>query len=131
MPRPSQLSLKQAFSVPALPRWARGGTAGDGPGRDSEEVAFQTGAALAMVHARVMAGAPFAGAWPRRLALKAAAASARMARRGEHEEMLRDAFYLRTGSEDAGPAGRLLVAWRALDRSSAVVDDAIMHVVDA
>jgi Protein of unknown function (DUF1403) len=130
MPRPSQLHVPPSLSVPAVPRWARGGTSGDGLVRDSEEVAFQTGAALAMLHARVMAEAPFAGVWRRRLALKAAAASARMARRGEDEEMLRDAFYLRNGAEDARPAGRLLVAWRACDRSSALDDDAIMHVVD-
>jgi hypothetical protein len=79
-----------------------------------------------------MAEPVFAGAWRRRLALKAAAASARMARRGEDEEMLRDAFYLRTGDEDAGPAGRLLVAWRLLDRSVALEDDdVIRRVVDA
>jgi hypothetical protein len=60
---------------------------------------------------------PFAGAWRRRLALKAAA-SARIARRGEDEAMPRDALLLRHGGDDPGPAGRLLVAWRSLDRSA-------------
>jgi hypothetical protein len=78
----------------------------------------------------MMADAPFAGVWRRRLALKAAVASARMQKRGEQEEMLRDAFYLRMGEEDAGPAGRLLVAWRALDRSAALDDDAVQHAAD-
>jgi Protein of unknown function (DUF1403) len=60
--------------------------------RDSQQAAFQTGAALAVLNSRVMAEPVFAGVWRRRLALKAAAASARMARRAECEEMLRDAF---------------------------------------
>jgi hypothetical protein len=130
MPRPPQLHLPASFSVPAVPRWARcDGPGKAGPGRDGE-AAFETGAAFAALHIRVMANAPFAGAWRRRLALKAATASARMARRGEHEEMLRDAFYLRTSAADAGPAGRLLVAWRVLDRSAPLEDQVITHVAD-
>ena len=50
----------------------------------------------------------FAGRMARRLALKAAAASARIARRGEDEAMLRDAFFLRHGGADPGPGGRML-----------------------
>jgi Protein of unknown function (DUF1403) len=132
MPGAEELPGQQALSLPALPNWARVGGPGKegGPVRESEEVAFETGAAFAALHIRVMAEAPFAGVWRRRLALKAAAASARMVRRGEHEEMLRDAFYLRTGSEDAGPAGRLLVAWRALDRSSPLDDEGVFHLAE-
>jgi hypothetical protein len=55
----------------------------------------------------------------------------RMARRGEHESLLRDAFFLRTDADDAGPAGRMLIAWRALDRSAALEEDAIAYVVNA
>jgi hypothetical protein len=77
------------------------------------------GAALGALDARVRAEAPFAGVWRQRLALAAAAASVRIHRRGEDEEMLRDAFYLRYGeNDDPGPAGRVLVAWRALDPST-------------
>jgi hypothetical protein len=56
------------------------------------------GGALAMLDCRARAGAqvPFDGAWRRRLALKAAAAGARIARRGEDEATLRDAFLLAT-----------------------------------
>src|SRR6516165_12688287 len=75
-------------------------------------------------------GRTFAGAWRRRLALKAAAASAKIARRGEDEAMLRDAFFLRHGNDDPGPAGRMLLAWRALDRSTALDDNAVLHVAD-
>jgi hypothetical protein len=102
-----------------------------GPPADAEEAAFQTGAARAALQARVYADAPFAGVWRRRLALKAAAATVRMARRGEHESMLRDAFFLRTGADDAGPPGRMLIAWRVLDRAAPLADDAIAQVVDA
>ena len=83
-----------------------------------------------MLDGRVRAGVPFAGAWRRRLALKAAAASARIARRGEDEAMLRDAFLLRHGGDDPGPAGRMLVAWRGLDRSAPLADDSVLHVAE-
>jgi hypothetical protein len=120
--------VQQHLSLQAIPRWARI----PDQLRDSQQAAFQTGAALALLNSRVMAESVFAGVWRRRLALKAAAASARMARRGEHEEMLRDAFYLRMGAEDGGPAGRLLDVWRLLDRSAALADDdAIGRVVEA
>jgi Protein of unknown function (DUF1403) len=91
--------------------------------------AFQAGAALAMLDLRMRADVPFAGAW-RRLALKAAVASVRITRRGEDEAMLRDALLLRHGGDDPGPAGRLLVAWRGLDRSAPLADDSVLHVAE-
>jgi Protein of unknown function (DUF1403) len=93
--------------------------------RESHRVAGLDGRVRADVRA-----APFAGAWRRRLALKAAAASTRIARRGEDEASLRDAFFLRRGSEDPGPAGRLLIAWRGLDRSAPLSDDAVFHLAE-
>jgi hypothetical protein len=97
-----------------------------------DEAAFRAGAALAMLDCRVrdVRGVPFAGAWRRRLALKAAVASVRITRRGEDEAMLRDALLLRHGGDDPGPAGRLLVAWRGLDRSAPLSDDAVFHVAE-
>jgi len=109
-----------------MPGWARL----DAPVTDNDEAAFRAGAALAMLDCRARAGVPFAGAWRRRLALKAAAASARIARRGEDEATLRDAFFLRHGGDDPGPAGRMLVAWRGLDRSAPLSDDAVFHVAE-
>jgi hypothetical protein len=44
--------------------------------------------------------------------------------------MLRDALLLRHGGDDPGPAGRLLVAWRGLDRSAPLSDDAVFHVAE-
>src|SRR6202166_5215174 len=83
-----------------------------------------------MLDCRARADVPFAGAWRRGVALKAAAATARIARRGEDEATLRDAFLLRHGGDDPGPAGRMLVALRGLDRSAPLSDDAVFHVAE-
>jgi hypothetical protein len=112
--------------LPPLPGWARG----DGPVTDMNDAVFQAGAALAMLDLRMRADVRFAGAWRRRLALKAAVASVRITRRGEDEAMLRDALLLRHVGDDPGPAGRLLVAWRGLDRSAPLSDDAVFHVAE-
>jgi Protein of unknown function (DUF1403) len=127
MARTPQTPAAETFlSVrPPLPGWARI----EATGTDTE-AAFQAGAALAVLDARVRASMPFAGVWRRRLALKAAAASARIARRSEDEATLRDVFFLRHGGDDPGPAGRMLVAWRGLDRSAPLSDDAVFHVAD-
>ena len=114
--------------LPPVPGWAR-----SEPPVTAIEAAFQAGAALAALDARVRAdarAAPFSGAWRRRLALKAAAASARIARRGEDEASLRDALLLRHGGDDPGPAGRLLVAWRGLDRSAPLTDDSVFYLAE-
>jgi hypothetical protein len=114
---------------PPLPGWTRP----DAPVTDMNEAVFRAGATLAMLDLRMRAdvrAAPFAGAWRRRLALKAAAASARIARRSEDEAMLRDALLLRHDGDDPGPAGRLLVAWRGLDRSAPLSDDSILHLAE-
>jgi hypothetical protein len=122
--------VQQRLALPPPPAWARS----DAPVTDPAEAAFRAGAALALLDARVRADAPFAGVWRRRLALKAAAASTRIARRGEDEARLRDVFFLRQGGDDPGPAGRMLLAWRALDRSAPLKpalakagDDAVLH----
>ena len=134
MVRPREKTAAETLALPPMPGWARL----DAPVTTLDEAAFRAGAALAMLDARVRADVraqvPFAGVWRRRLALKAAAASARMARRGEDEAMLRDVFFLRHGSDDPGPAGRLLVAWRSLDRSAPLAaplaGDAVLQVAE-
>jgi hypothetical protein len=113
-----------AKELPPVPGWLR-----QDAGNGNDTASFRAGAALAVLDARVRAEAAFAGAWRRRLALAAAVASTRQIRRGEDEAQLRDAFFLRgSGADDPGPGGRQLVAWRALDRSSALSDDALFHV---
>jgi hypothetical protein len=126
MVRVGQIPVPERFPLPGVPRWVRR----DPSVTDVAEAALQAGAALALLDARVRADVPFAGVWRRRLALRAAAASTRIARRGEDEAMLRDAFFLRASSDDPGPAGRLVVAWRALDRSTALADDALSNVAE-
>jgi Protein of unknown function (DUF1403) len=61
---------------------------------------------------------PWAGAWRQRLALQAAAASVARAGRSEDEAALRDALHLTRSGADPGPAGRRLLAWRALAAGS-------------
>ena len=83
------------------------------------EAAFLAGAALCRLDAVVRENPPWAGVFRRRLALAAAAASVRRAGRAEDEARLRDALHLRRPGDDAGPAGRRLMAWRALTARSA------------
>jgi hypothetical protein len=113
-----------------FPSWARHDIPPAVPtGADPmREAAFAAGAALAALSSRVHAATPWSGAWRRRLALKAAAASARMARRGEDELLLRDSLALCPTGGDPGPGGRLLLAWRELDRSDPFADDSVLHL---
>lgn len=83
-------------------------------GKDVEEVAFGAGAAIAALDAMVRRQERWAGARRQRLALSAAAVTARQAGRVEDEAALRDAVLLTKAGDDVGPAGRLLLAWRRL-----------------
>ncbi|MGO8910076.1 MAG: DUF1403 family protein [Bradyrhizobium sp.] len=107
-----------------FPGWARHDTSP----ADPAETAFAAGAALAALSARVHAAASWSGVWRRRLALKAAAASVRMARRGEDELLLRDSFFLCPAGGDPGPGGRLLLAWRELDCSDPLADSFVLSL---
>jgi uncharacterized protein DUF1403 len=113
-----------------FPGWARHDTPPATPagGDPMVEAAFTAGAALAALSARVHAAAPWSGVWRRRLALKAAAASARMMRRGEDEALLRDSLFLCPAGGDPGPGGRMLLAWRELDRSDPLADESVLHL---
>jgi hypothetical protein len=85
-----------------------------------EDVAITTGAAIGALDAVVRRQERWAGAWRQRLALAAAAATAKQAGRVEDENALRDAVLLArpgdivSGSTTLGPAGLLLLAWRRL-----------------
>jgi hypothetical protein len=127
MIRTQNQGLGTSQPVPVLspfPGWARHDTSPTDPA----EAAFAAGAALAALSARVHAAAPWSGVWRRRLALKAAAASARMMRRGEDELLLRDSFFLCPAGGDPGPGGRLLLAWRELDRSDPLADSFVLSL---
>ena len=104
-----------AASAAAFPAWARA----KNPPESEAEAAFLAGAALARLDAVVRENPPWAGAWRQRLALAAAVASVRRAGRSEDESALRDALHLTRSGADPGPAGRRLLAWRALAAGSA------------
>src|SRR3984885_12485267 len=93
-----------------FPGWGR---AVDAPETEAE-AAFLAGAALARLDAIVRDNPPWAGVFRQRLALSAAAACVARAGRAEDEARLRDAFHLRRGGGDPGPAGKVLLAWREL-----------------
>lgn len=80
------------------------------------DVALVAGAAIGALDAVVRGREKWAGAWRQRLALTAAAATARQMGRTEDEAALRDAVLLTRPGDflSVGPAGRLLLAWRRL-----------------
>ncbi len=79
-----------------------------------EDIASTAGAAIGALDAVVRRQERSVGAWRQRLALTAAAATAKQAGRIEDEAALRDAVLLTKAGDDVGPAGRLLLAWRRL-----------------
>jgi hypothetical protein len=83
-------------------------------GKEIEELALAAGAAIGAVDAVVRRQERWAGTWRQRLALSAAAATARQAGRVEDEAALRDAVLLTRPGDAVGPAGLLLLAWRRL-----------------
>ncbi|MDX8437664.1 DUF1403 family protein [Mesorhizobium abyssinicae] len=95
---------------PTVPGWAieAGGVPHDA------DAAFRAGAALASLDSLARAQPAWVGAWRQRLALKAAAASMRLAGRAEDEAALRDAWQLCPAGADPGPAGAIFGAWRQL-----------------
>jgi hypothetical protein len=99
-----------AASPGLFPGWARTVNAPE----TEAEAAFLAGAALARLDAIVRDNPPWAGVFRQRLALSAAAACVARAGRAEDEARLRDAFHLRRGGGDPGPAGKVLLAWREL-----------------
>lgn len=143
MRQPVDSPEKPAVADPAAPAWARLPK----PPQSLATAAFCAGAALARLDAAVRAEPAYAGVWRRRLTLNAAAATLARAGRSESEITLRDALHLTQPGDDPGPAGRALVAWRALTdrsiaswRSAAVraakalnmpVDDALEAALDA
>ncbi len=110
------LAASAATPAVALPGWLRRAV----PDTQSlvseglEDIAITAGAAIGALDAVVRRRERWAGAWRQRLALVAAAVTARQAGRVEDEAALRDAVLLTRPGDDVGPAGRMLVAWRRL-----------------
>jgi hypothetical protein len=83
-------------------------------GKEVEDLALAAGAAIGVLDAIVRRQERWAAAWRQRLALAAAAVTAKQAGRIEDEGQLRDAILLTRPGDDVGPAGLLLLAWRRL-----------------
>ncbi|MER8556611.1 DUF1403 family protein [Mesorhizobium sp. M1217] len=85
-------------------------------GKDVEDVALTAGAAIGALDAVVRRQERWAGAWRQRLALVAAAVTAKQAGRVEDEAALRDVVLLTRPGDflSVGPAGSMLLAWRRL-----------------
>ncbi|ESX64733.1 hypothetical protein X759_30010 [Mesorhizobium sp. LSHC420B00] len=83
-------------------------------GNDVEDVALAAGATIGALDAVVRRQERWGGVWRQRLALAAAAVTAKQAGRIEDESALRDAVLLTWPGDNVGPAGRMLVAWRRL-----------------
>lgn len=107
-----------AAPVSSVPGWLRRAVpdAQSLGNKDVEDVTLAAGAAIGALDAVVRRNERWAGAWRQRLALSAAAATAKQAGRVEDERALRDAVLLiRPGDFlSVGPAGLLLLAWRRL-----------------
>ncbi len=109
-----------------FPSWARpGAKAAD----QAAAAAFAAGAGLALLDAILGQEPPFAGALRHRLALRAAAASAKILRLREDQGALRDAEHLAV-SDDPGRAGRLHRWWRRLASDDARLDPERFYAVD-
>ena len=117
MPAPNS-TRTTTFDPPAVPGWA----IPRAPVEDPAEAAYMAGVALNSLD-NIMRGEPaWGGAWRQRLALRAAAATARLLGHREDEAALRDAWHLRPPGADPGPAGNVLAAWRRLAARSPVID---------
>jgi hypothetical protein len=105
-----------AAPVSTVPTWMRRAIpdAQSLAGKDLEDLALAAGAAIGALDAVVRRQERWAGAWRQRLALAAAAATAKQAGRVEDEAALRDAVLLTKFGDDVGPAGSMLLAWRQL-----------------
>jgi len=101
-----------------FPAWARVDL---GEQEASPAAFFAGGASLALIDGVLLPNPLFAGALRSRLALRAAAASAKILRLREDEAALRDAEHL-AASGNPGPAGRLHRLWRSLARQDARLD---------
>jgi hypothetical protein len=105
-PAPQQSTLNHQ----PFPAWARVEV---GAQEASPAAFFAAGASLALLDGLLRQNPLFVSALRNRLALRAAAAGARVLRLREDEAALRDAEHL-AAADDPGPAGRLHRLWRGL-----------------
>jgi hypothetical protein len=130
------LGAATGTSTIALPSWLRRAlpVAQSLGSHSVEDVAIVAGAALGALDAVVRRQERCAGAWRHRLALSAAAATAKVAGRVEDEAALRDTVLLTRSGDDVGPAGRMLLGWRRLAArppEELLTEASIARVLDA
>ncbi|MCP3477879.1 DUF1403 family protein (plasmid) [Bradyrhizobium sp. CCGUVB1N3] len=106
-------------TVPPAPSWARQVASAQA----ADDAMFLAGGALAALHPIARSEHPLGQLWRYRLALASAAVLARNSGRREDEASLRDAWYLRRTTDDPGPGGRILAAWRQLGARAAMAPD--------
>jgi len=112
--RPRPLSASERWQYQTFPSWAALTSS------TPESAFLGAGVGLALLDGFVRQDAPFAGAWRQRLALQAAAASAKILRLREEEAALRDTVHLAI-SDAPGPAGRVHRLWRELAAKDATI----------
>lgn len=95
---------------PNLPDW----TLTHGREPSDLDAAFAAGIALKSLDDLVRSAPVWAGCWRSRQALNCAAVAVRFMGRSEDEAALRDAVLLTTSGDDAGPAGRVFLAFKRL-----------------
>lgn len=106
-------------TFPPFPGWARQAAAGE----EAADAMFLAGAALAALHPIARSEHPLGLLWRQRLALANAAVLVRQGGRTEDAAALRDAWYLRRETDDPGPGGRMLKAWRHLGERAAMAPE--------
>lgn len=106
-------------TFPPFPGWARQAAAGE----EAADAMFLAGAALAAIHPIARSEHPLGLLWRQRLALANAAVLVRQGGRTEDAAALRDHWYLRRDTDDPGPGGRILKAWRHLGARAAMAPE--------
>ncbi|MCZ4348080.1 DUF1403 family protein [Devosia neptuniae] len=111
--------------VPKVQAWARP----RGLVLHDVDAAYLAGVALNSLDNLLRQDLPWAGVWRQRLALRSAAAAVNLTGRREDESALRDTHFLRGASDDPGPSGHLLMAWRRLASRTTSCDEETVRPV--
>ncbi|MFK4532153.1 hypothetical protein ABIA00_000336 [Bradyrhizobium ottawaense] len=119
MPSPARIIPEAPPTFPPFPTWVRQ----DLSWQSVDDAAFFAGAALAAIHPIARSEHPLGLLWRHRLSLADAAVLVRQGGRTEDAAALRDAWYLRRETDDPGPGGRILRAWRYLGERAAMAPD--------
>jgi hypothetical protein len=99
--------------------------------RGSELDEIAAGIALKSLDDLVRSAQVWAGCWRARQALKCAAVAVRLMGRNEDEAALRDALLLTAAGDDAGPAGRVFLAFKRVSvRKPAFSSKAVAELAD-